>query len=371
MNILFKLLLMFSSLTFSQSAKVFLINDNVKIFRSSLTEIISESKNYGYNLYRDKQGEYIFDDGRSKYIILKKSISDFNYEDFPDYSVGTVYKKYNFVGDIDEAKIFGIETEIRLSQYENVSVNKIKNNFNRLKDDINKNNIKNNYVTTKTTNKLNHNSFTGQYFDLCYESIIQKPCPESEKDKNGNCIIGCNLFLMGETYNSASNIYHLVFSFQDNGMSEIIDMAKKSISNFDKLADNLRFNIGELDMRKINQYDLEAMIKCFLDDCKKHKKSINNNLIKATFERLDGSIIALSYGYDDDEKIIIKVDPEKWASSSIEKRWYILYHELGHDVLNLEHGQGGKMMFNFVDKEYTWDDFFNDKEYMFNFIKSN
>ena len=65
------------------------------------------------------------------------------------------------------------------------------------------------------------------------------------------------------------------------------------------------------------------------------------------------------------------MDPEKWAKSSIEKRWYVLYHELGHDVLNLEHGQGGKMMFNFADKEYTWDDFFKDKDYMINFIKTN
>jgi len=28
------------------------------------------------------------------------------------------------------------------------------------------------------------------------------------------------------------------------------------------------------------------------------------------------------------------------------------------------------MMFNFADKEYTWDDFFQDKEYMLNFKKN-
>ena len=71
---------------------------------------------------------------------------------------------------------------------------------------------------------------------------------------------------------------------------------------------------------------------------------------------------------ENDTLIKIKVDPEKWAKSSIEKRWYVLYHELGHDVLNLDHGQGGKMMFNFVDRNYTWDEFFNDKQYMFNFL---
>ena len=121
----------------------------------------------------------------------------------------------------------------------------------------------------------------------------------------------------------------------------------------------------------INQYDLEAMVKFFLEDCKKSNKKVPEiNTLKATFEPLEGSVIALSYGYGDDTTILIKVDPEKWAKSSIEKRWYVLYHELGHDVLNLEHGQGGKMMFNFADKEYTWDDFFKDKDYMINFIKN-
>tara|TARA_A200000113_G_scaffold224771_1_gene243534 strand:+ start:1183 stop:1335 length:153 start_codon:yes stop_codon:yes gene_type:complete len=41
-------------------------------------------------------------------------------------------------------------------------------------------------------------------------------------------------------------------------------------------------------------------------------------------------------------------------------------HELGHDVLNFQHGQGGKMMFNYSDAEYNWDTFVKDRDYMFN-----
>ena len=112
------------------------------------------------------------------------------------------------------------------------------------------------------------------------------------------------------------------------------------------------------------------MVNIFLEDCKKN--NITTPLIttlKATFEPLDGNTIALSYGLDNDSAVVIKVDPEKWANASKEKRWYVLYHELGHDVLNLDHGEGGKMMFNFADKEYSWDDFFEDKKYMLNFVK--
>lgn len=131
---------------------------------------------------------------------------------------------------------------------------------------------------------------------------------------------------------------------------------------------------GQLDLREINNYDLKAMINFFIEDYNRNSNKVidkqisplifNEEQIKATFEPLDGDTIALSYGSNNDSVIIIKVDPEKWANASVEKRWYILYHELGHDVLNLEHGEGGKMMFNFADKEYSWDDFIEDKEYM-------
>ena len=132
---------------------------------------------------------------------------------------------------------------------------------------------------------------------------------------------------------------------------------------------------------KINYYDIKPLIKVFLEDIfnhnkrydypsdlisllEKNKEEIFEN-ITATFETLEGTTIALSSGLGQDDKIIIKIDPENWQKASLEKRWYILYHELGHDVLNLQHGQGGKMMFNFVDRDYTLDEFITDRDFMF------
>jgi hypothetical protein len=136
---------------------------------------------------------------------------------------------------------------------------------------------------------------------------------------------------------------------------------------------------------EIEEFDLDLMVNVFLDDL------INNNAqmgypidlitsfggilgnkdsskrpkIRATFEPLEGNTLALAYGMNDDDNIILKIDPENWAKSSSVKRWYTLYHELGHDVLNFEHGQGGKMMFNFADRDYTWETFEKDRNYMF------
>jgi len=144
-------------------------------------------------------------------------------------------------------------------------------------------------------------------------------------------------------------------------------------------------------------YDLEAMVSIFLDDLTSHlkhfrffldiwdksnpkmpeylnkissikKKYTGSNNVYTTFEELEPGTIAMSYGINDDNSIIIKVDPNTWSSTSLINKWYILYHELGHDVLNLKHGQGGRMMFNYPTKEYTWEEFFDDRQAMFVYI---
>ena len=118
-------------------------------------------------------------------------------------------------------------------------------------------------------------------------------------------------------------------------------------------------------MKKMSPYDIKAMIRFFIDDAKKWGIKMRKNNIKSTFEQLEGNTLALAYGSDNDDVIFIKVDPENWENSSAPKRWYILYHELGHDVLNLDHGEGGKMMFNFSEKNYTWEEFNKDRAEMF------
>jgi len=135
--------------------------------------------------------------------------------------------------------------------------------------------------------------------------------------------------------------------------------------------DERLFSINSKDIRDVNTYDLKSMVKFFLKDCKLNGISIPDNInILSIFEVLDSKTLGVSLGKNNPD-ILIKIDPESWSKSSITKRWYLIYHELGHDVLNLEHGEGGKMMFTFSDREYNWEEFFQDKEYMFNYFKKN
>jgi len=126
------------------------------------------------------------------------------------------------------------------------------------------------------------------------------------------------------------------------------------------------FTIKGYDIRDINVFQLKDMVNVFFDDCEENNISINRNQnIYVEFASLEDSKLAVAFGIDDDNTIAVKVDPIKWENASLRKKWYLLYHELGHDILNLRHGDGGKMMFNYSESDYSWNDFFEDKKFMF------
>jgi len=157
-----------------------------------------------------------------------------------------------------------------------------------------------------------------------------------------------------------------------------IKVTKTIIPNFSG-ADSGKF--VEYNNFIVDQYDIKSMINVFLDDIisennsRRNKSPLINSLenirknnsliIKGTFESLDDQNIAVAYGFGDNEKVLIKIDPKKWESSSDIERWFTIYHELGHDILNLKHGEGGRMKFNFSASNYSWSDFMDDRGTMF------
>lgn len=150
--------------------------------------------------------------------------------------------------------------------------------------------------------------------------------------------------------------------------------------------------IKRLNFLSEDTYDLTGMVTTFILDynfflLKKIEDAANSdqiNLLKylkdmaiknqqtnIKFTKLEEDVIALSMGMNNDSEINILVDPDKWKSYSHPKRFYILYHELGHDVFNLNHGNGGKMMYNYSEKDFNWKQFMNDRILMFDTFLSN
>ena len=149
------------------------------------------------------------------------------------------------------------------------------------------------------------------------------------------------------------------------------------------------------DENEVNYMDLKAMVKVFISDLINTNQTngdydsffqfnvMNDNfldkivneketIIDAVFQPLKDNVLGVSLGIFNNKKIILRIDPEKWESATLLERWYTIYHELGHDVLNLKHGEGGRMMFNFsIDSDYNWEDFFEDRDYMFRYFFEN
>lgn len=336
-------------------------------------DLITRSAKLGYEIMLNDSNEIISKGVLGNFIIVYKSIEDDAF--FPKYAVGRIYKKIFFMQDnIDDAIISNSITEVSLDEYTNVSKSQINNFYNSTINFI-KNHINHNNNIDSTAQ-----SFDSPFYHLYYEnkyphadiinySLLKNDLRFKRKFSYGKRSLNI------KNNNSYNKRYYLSLQFNDENWDSSDNYYKFLISsqkNKSTLLNKLRNKIGDKDMMDINIYDLKEMVNFFLDDCKRSDINVPEiETLSARFEPLDEGIIALSYAMGDDSKIVIKVDPKKWQNSSKQKKWYIMYHELGHDVLNLNHGEGGKMMFNFADREYSWDEFYKDKDYMFNYINGN
>ncbi len=100
----------------------------------------------------------------------------------------------------------------------------------------------------------------------------------------------------------------------------------------------------------------------------------------AKLDQLDDAthIHGLSYGMNDDDKIEIYINPTTWDKFNKPMRYFLMYHELSHDVLNVDDLKDlpiyvGKLMYpaiaNYESK--TMDDFIESSHVLFEEIAEN
>ena len=127
-------------------------------------------------------------------------------------------------------------------------------------------------------------------------------------------------------------------------------------------------------LANVNPFNLDKYIDKFILDAKTNHNIdlsyVNKRDRLILFRELEGETIAAAYKMYDDDSVLVLVDPENWYDANQSKRWYIIYHELGHDILNLEHGECGPMMNERASGNYTWDRLEKDKNTMFETYKS-
>ena len=352
----------------SNSFRFFALNEDIYV-----KDLIAKSAKLGYEIMLNSDNEIIRKGLLGNYIILSKSIDNDDF--FPSYAVGRILKKIIFLQDkIETAIISNSITQAFLVEYSNVNKSKIDNFYNStinfVKDHINYNN------NIDSTVQLFESPFYHLYYEnkYSYADVINYSFMKNDFRFNRKFSYGKRSDNVKST-TGYDRWNYLCLQFNDDiwdSMDNLNNLSISSQKNKSKILNSLRSKIGNKDMMDINIYDLKEMVKFFLEDCKRSNIKVPKiETLSTRFEPLDDGVIALSYAMGDDSKIVIKVDPKKWQNSSKQKKWYIMYHELGHDVLNLNHGEGGKMMFNFADREYSWDEFYKDKDYMFNYVNGN
>ena len=72
----------------------------------------------------------------------------------------------------------------------------------------------------------------------------------------------------------------------------------------------------------------------------------------------------ISFGYRDDDRVEIYINKKSWDSFNKTQKHYIVYHELSHDILNLEDLEDvkdnyGKIMYPYISRydSYNMNDF--------------
>ena len=127
-------------------------------------------------------------------------------------------------------------------------------------------------------------------------------------------------------------------------------------------------------LANVNPFNLDKYIDKFISDAKTNHNIdlsyVNKKDRLILFKELEGDKIASAYNMNEDDSVLVLVDPENWYDANQPKRWYIIYHELGHDILNLDHGECGPMMNERASGNYSWNRLEKDKNTMFEMYKS-
>ena len=109
------------------------------------------------------------------------------------------------------------------------------------------------------------------------------------------------------------------------------------------------------------------------------KKSKTTIIKFAKLDQLTNAthIHGLSYGMNDDDRIEIYINPSTWESFNKPMRYYLMYHELSHDVLNVDDLSNltvneGKLMFPEIAsyEAKTMDDFIESSHDFFEEVAS-
>lgn len=152
----------------------------------------------------------------------------------------------------------------------------------------------------------------------------------------------------------------------------LIIYAKVSRTSNRVSVDDIRANSYDVD------FDYQMYVDKFYRDVGAYgifPKKPKRTIIKySKLDQMDDAthIHGLSVGFDNDDIIEIYINPSSWKNFNKQKRYYLMYHELSHDVLNLDdlsasESNEGKLMYPAISdyESISMDDFIESSHELF------
>ena len=147
--------------------------------------------------------------------------------------------------------------------------------------------------------------------------------------------------------------------------SDPFDTPKKNITNSVEWTE-------AYDLTSLNPFELSAYLDVFVKDAAAF--GIDLSYVydgSVSFEFKNDPVagpetIAYTDSLGKDDKVHVVVNPYWWNQASPAKRLAIMYHELGHDILNFDHDSDeGPLMSVYAQSDYTYEDLFALRAQMF------
>lgn len=130
----------------------------------------------------------------------------------------------------------------------------------------------------------------------------------------------------------------------------------------------------------LNPFDLEGYVAAFVEFAARNDVDVSyiydyeidlEFMTYAQAEEVKESTIAYTDALDRDKVVHIVVNPIHWAAASPAKRVAVMFHELGHDILNFKHASDeGPLMSVYAREDYTIEDVFELTTEMLNDFKN-
>ena len=208
------------------------------------------------------------------------------------------------------------------------------------------------------------------------EGVLVRKYPQTKTSSMITKLSGIDLKSEDMIYNIKNYVYFFLFQIENPTLFHLRQFTLDALydaqnpNSYENRSANNKWYLNYEDIHTIRKYDRNHISNCEYSFGDKAIHKIEHNQlvcpsnsipkeIKIEYRNLDDDAIAMAIGnIFDNDMIHIVIDSRKFKNASPSKRAFVMWHELYHS-LGVKHGECGPLMFPYIEKNYTWEDWDN------------